>query len=198
MRAVSKATLGDVRNELAEARVQMLGREAPHANLTKAWSVHHVSGVRKRMQKRADRRVLPLVHGFADLAHSKVEAGVHRVHQRRLPDTRGAGKHRRLSGQLVVQLSQANSLLDARVMNRIAGSGIIRERPLRLDAIDQLDLVDDDAGLKRVPLGDDEKPVQHSSMRFRFGGGKHDDDLIHIGRHDALALPCTRRSAREL
>ena len=83
-------------------------------------------------------------------------------------------------------------------MHRIAGPRIVRERQLSPEAIDELDLVDDDAGLKQVSLGDDEKPVEHSPMRLRFGGGEDDDDLIHIRGDNALALTCARRTTCQL
>ena len=82
MGAVAELALGNVGNEFAEACVEMLRRQAPHSDFAQTRRIHDIAGVRKRMQQRADSRVLTLVNGFADLAHSKVQPRVHRIHQR--------------------------------------------------------------------------------------------------------------------
>ena len=47
-------------------------------------------------------------------------------------------------------------------------------------------------------FGDDEKAVEHARMRLGLRRGEHDDDLVDVRGDDALALPATRRAARQL
>ena len=79
----------------------------------------------------------------------------------------------------------------------IDGRDVVGKGPLRCFLVDQLDLVDHDPGLKRVPFCDHQKPVEHSAVRLRLCRGEDDDDLIHVGGYDALALPCSRFAPRQ-
>ena len=71
------------------------------------------------------------------------------------------------SGERVVELVESDALLDAREVHRIARRDVVARTRARPPPVDQLDLVDDDARLERISLGDHEKPVEHS----RCGSG---------------------------
>jgi hypothetical protein len=50
MRAVPELAFRNVRTKLAEAFVEVLGREAPHSDLAQAGSIHDVTTVGQRVE----------------------------------------------------------------------------------------------------------------------------------------------------
>ena len=97
-----------------------------------------------------------------------------------------------------MQLVESNALLDAGEVHGIAGRDVVGECALCFFLVHQLDLVDDDPRLKRVPFGDHQKPVEHSAVRLRLRRREDDDDLVDVGGNNALALPFTRLAPSEL
>src|SRR2546423_1619442 len=75
-------------------------------------------------------------------------------------------------------------------MHRISGTRVIRKF--------LLGFVDYDARFEAVRFRDDQKAVEHATMRFGFCRREHDHDLIDVGGNDALALTFARRAAGKL
>ena len=79
-----------------------------------------------------------------------------------------------------------------------SGGYVVTERALGCRSVHQLDFVDDDSRLKRIPFGDHQEPVEHSAVRLWLRCGEDDDHLIDVGGDDALALPFTGFASSEL
>ncbi len=59
--------------------------------------------------------------------------------------------------------------------------------PLR---IGEVGLVDDDPHRDALPLGKDNKPVQHPRMRLRVGDREHEHHLVRVGEDHLLGIAC--------
>src|SRR4029078_2218974 len=138
------------------------------------------------MEQCADGCMAPLVDRVADLADSQIESRIHRVHERRFADAGWPGEHRRPARQLIVELIEPDALLHAREMNGITGRRVVGEYALDGFPFDELNLVDYYASFERVRLGDDQEPVEHSSVRLGFGRRENEQHLIDDGGGDAL------------
>src|SRR4051812_5794422 len=83
-------------------------------------------------------------------------------------------------------------------MHRVARSLVGTELIARRLLVDQLDLVDHNAGVEVVRFSDNEEAIEHACMWLRLDSGEHDDDLIDICRENSFAVRATGSPTREL
>ena len=97
-----------------------------------------------------------------------------------------------------MELIEPHSLLDAREMDRISGTGIIREALFGLSPVHQLDLVDHDSRVQVISFGNDKESVEHPDVRLRIRGSENYNHLVDVCRDDSLAASFARQPSREL